>query len=144
MSQIEIGPYQHVQDVLRQAFVKVESGEDVTAVVDLVHAQVPDEAVRDWILVARILSNSALIVVKGCLAAPGVPRRIRRVLRGLLDRAHANGLAEELTEERLLELRDDIDHRPVGTAEVVGPLLFVLEVLSMNTDPSVEAAFLLS
>lgn len=144
MSEDEFGVYRDVQDALRGAFAKVESGDDLQSVVNLIDDQVPEDAVRDWLLAARILANTALVVVEGWLRAPGVPRKIRRVLRGLLDRVVSEGLGERLTEERLQELHEDVDGRHVHKAEVVGPLLFVLEVLSMNTDPDIEAILLLT
>ena len=144
MSDVEIGPYREVQDLLRKMFLMAEDGDDVTAIVDLVNGGIPDDALRDWLLVSRILANNALIVAQWWMDAPGVPRRIRRIVRDLLDRARALGLGEVLTEERFAEYHEEVLRRDVAKVEVIGQLLFILEVLSMNTDPNVEALLLVT
>lgn len=144
MSDVEIGPYREVQDLLRKMFLMAEDGDDVMAMVELVNGGIPDDAHRDWLLVSRILANNALIVAQWWMDAPGVPRKTRRIVRDLLDRARALGLGEVLTEEQFAEYHEEVLRRDVAKVEVIGPLLFILEVLSMNADPNVEALLLVS
>ena len=129
--------------LIAEALVEFERGGDVEDIVDLIRGRVPAHEAGEWLLTARILVNDTVGVVEAWLDAPDLDDEVREALLEALTLLVPQGIGEELTPQRLIEYQRDIAGRPVSWQEVAVPLLFVIEVLTMNVDPDVEAMLLL-
>lgn len=132
-----------VRQCLAEALGDVEEGRDLEGIADLIRSRIPAHEMREWLLAARILMNRAVGVAEGWLDSPNLPQEIREVLIADLSILLSQGIAVELTPQRLAELQGEIASRPVCWSEVAVPLLFVIEILTINGDPDVEALLLL-
>ena len=132
-----------VRQCLAEALVEVEEGRDLAGIADLIRSRIPVHETREWLLAAHVLMDRAVGIAEGWLDSRDLPPEIREVLIADLSILLSQGIAQELTPQSFAELRGDIASRPVCWRDVAVPLLFVIEILTINGDPDVEAVLLL-
>lgn len=113
-------------------------------IVQLIRRRVEGGDQHLWLLASLVLANCAIGVVEAWLDSPDTDEQVADILRDNLAVLLTEDIGPRLTEETGLGIVVDVARRHVSWHEVVTPLTFVMETLTMNTDPDIEALLLLS
>lgn len=132
-----------VQQLVADALIVLERGGEPHDVLDLFRERVPDGDAAWWCLAARIVMNRTIGVVEAWLDSPTLDDPIGDILRANLAVVVAEGIGAELTPEGLVELAEEASRGRGTWRDIVAPLLFVTETLTMVHDPDTEALILL-
>lgn len=131
------------QRLIADALLIPDGPDQQARIVDLIRRRVEPGNHDLWLLASLVLMNAAVGVVEGWLDNPNVDEQIADILRASLADLPAEGLGAEPSGKTAWNIVTHVADRPVEWHEVVTPLTFVMETLTMNADPDIEAMLLL-